>query len=322
MAGMIEADDIDFAFYEEATEPKTKVRKASAFQQDLEQAFVQRGPDDYLPHMRSTKLGKDLEFRPAEVTVWAGYNKHKKSMVTGQVALDLIDQGQRVLIMSLEMRVAATLARMARQAIAREWPTRGQLGGFTEWTDGRLWMFDHIGKLTPKRCVAVLRYFAKELKGQHVFIDNLMKVCQSEESMDEQKQLVGDLFEVAEETGLHVHLVAHCRKPPGGDDSKPPSRYDLRGSASITDQPHNIVIVWSNRAKAEALRKDPNHELASKPDVIINVEAQRNGSFEGGVGLWFDHASLRFVNDRTSRVEPYEMQRELPTATERRAKEL
>jgi twinkle protein len=304
---MIEADTIDLQSYMEATEPALKVRKASAFQDELERAFIRRGPGDYLPHMRSTKLGADLEFRPGEVTVWAGFNKHKKSMFTGQVALDLCAFDQRVLVVSLEMQVAATLSRMARQALAMEWPSRRHLADFTAWTDDRLWMFDHVGRLTPKLCLAVLRYFARELGGQHVFVDNLMKVCQSEESLDEQKQLMSDFCDVARETGLHVHVIAHCRKPTGGDDSKPPSRYDLRGSSTISDLPHNIVIVWANRAKEAALRKDPNAIEANQPDARISVEGQRNGRFEGSVGLWFDDATLRFSNDRMSRIEPYDI---------------
>lgn len=312
MARMIEADTIDWSTYEDTTESSQKVRPANAFQEELEQQFVRRGPGNYLPHMRSTKLGPDLEFRPGEMTIWAGYNKHKKSMFSGQVALDLVAFDQRVLIISLEMLVSATLARMARQALALEWPTRRQLAAFTAWSDKKLWLFDHVGKLTPKRTIAVIRYFASEMKGQHVFIDNLMRVCQSEESLDEQKAMISDLIDVAKETGMHVHLIAHCRKPAGDDDSKPPGRYSLRGSAAITDLPHNVVIVWANRAKDAALRKDPNDPIVNKPDALISVEAQRNSRFEGSVSLWFDEASLRFVNDRTSRVEPYDGLEQMP----------
>jgi len=301
---MIERDSFDWHAYAKATEPALKVRKASAFAEDLERAFVRRKPGEYGPHMSSTKLGTDLEFRAGEVTVWAGYNDHKKSMLTGQVALDLCCQDQRTLVASLEMPPAATLARMAKQALASQWPDIGQQADFMRWSDKRLWLFDHVGRITPALCIAVLRYFADELRGQQVFVDSVMKVCQSEESLDEQKLLMSDLCDVAKETGLHVHLVAHCRKPQSGDDSKPPSRYDIRGSSAVADLAHNIVTVWANRAKAEAIRKDPNDPAANKPDMIITVAKQRNSRFEGSVSGWFDEATLRIVNDRTSPVEP------------------
>jgi twinkle protein len=133
-----------------------------------------------------------------------------------------------------------------------------------------------------------------------VFIDSMMMVCASEESLDEQKQFMTDTVRFAQETGLHVHLVAHCRKPQQGED-RPPTKYDLRGSAAISDQAHNVVTVWANKAK----KQKPDDDLAGDPDALVTVEKQRNGSYEGKVKLWFDDSSLRFCDDRTSAVEPY-----------------
>lgn len=309
MAVTFNEGNFDFRTYMHASEPALKVRQASAFSEDLAQAFVIRDAADFGPHMHSTKLGTELEFRPGEVTIWAGYNGHKKSMFTGQVALDMCAMDQRTLIVSLEMQPASTLARMARQGLAARYPTLQRQAEFMDWTDGKLWMFDHVGRISPALCLAVLRYFADELKGKQVFIDSLMKVCQSEESLDEQKQLMSDLCDVAKETGLHVHLVAHCRKPQSGGDERPPTKYDLRGSSAISDLAHNVVTVWANKAKAAALKKDPMDAKQHDPDMAITVEKQRNGEFEGRVSTWFDPITFRFVNDRVSSVEPYPIPR-------------
>jgi twinkle protein len=154
-------------------------------------------------------------------------------------------------------------------------------------------------------CMAVCRYFADELKGCHVFIDSMMMVCASEESMDEQKQFITDLCRLAQETGLHVHLITHCRKPQSGED-KAPGKYDMRGAAAISDQVSNVVTVWMNKAKREALEARPgDEEWISKPDALIGVEKQRNGSWEGKAKLWFDEMSLRFVDDMRFGVQPY-----------------
>ncbi len=300
-------DSIDFAQYERDTEFRVKVRPASLFEDDLTRHFepVQAAP---APTMQSTKLRSVIAFRPNEVTAWAGYNGHRKSMLTGQVALDLVAQDQRTLIVSLEMPPADTLARMARQACASPHPAAARRQEFMRWTDGRLWIFDHVGRLTPKRCLAVLRYFADELKGQQVFIDSFMKVVQSEESMDEQKQMVTDLCDVAKETGLHVHLVAHCRKPL--DENKPPTKYDIRGSGAISDQCHNVLLVWDNKAKrAEAEKSYPNPDKLCKPDALVCIDKQRNGSFEGKCGLVFDARTLRFCDSELAAVDPYCLER-------------
>lgn len=306
MASLI-PDSIDFSAFEHSTEFRAKVRPASIFGEDLDRHFAPRAGMRRV--MRSTKLRAAIEFRPAEVTILAGFNGHRKSMFEGQLALDLISQDERVLLISLEMLPRVTLGRMCRQATGLAQPVKALRDQFLQWTDDRLWLFDHVGRLTPHKALAVCRYFANELRGQHVFVDSMMKVCQSEESLDEQKALIGDLCEMAEETGLHVHLVAHCKKPGGEGESRPPSKYDVRGSSAITDQSHNVILVWSNKPKAEEAEKRMELRNAKKmgePDVIVVIDKQRNGSCEGKFGLAFDEASLRFM-DEAGAAQPYAM---------------
>lgn len=297
-------DTLDFSAYERATEAAVKIRKASSFEDDLLAEFGAKDKDR-ITEMFSTKLRGLIDFRPGEVTVWAGYNGHKKSMFTGQMTLDLLVQKRRVLVASMEMYPGKTLARMARQAFATLRPMPEEVKRFAKWTDDRLWMFDHMGRVTPDVMLAVLRYFSQELKGEQVVIDSMMMVCASEESLDEQKQFMTDLVRLAQETGLHIHLVAHCRKPQSGDD-RPPTKYDIKGSGSITDQAHNVILVYANKSKKAALEKDPNDSAAlEKPDQLIIIDKQRNGEFEGKVSLWFFEAGLRFCDDRIRPCEPY-----------------
>jgi twinkle protein len=308
MARVIEADEIDFSLYEQQTEAKVKVRQASAFLDDLRLEFAIKDDAKAEPSMTSTKLRAVLHFRPGELTCWTGYNGHRKSMFAGQVALDLIAGGHRVLVASFEMSPSRTLARMARQAAGKRYPSPSWLDSFARWTDGRLWLFDHMGRINPSMCMAVCRYFADELKGQHVFIDSMMMVCGSEEHMDEQKQFITDLCRLAQETGLHVHLITHCRKPQAGGEDKAPSKYDMRGAAAISDQASNVVTVWMNKAKRAALEAHPgDEEWISKPDALIGVEKQRNGSWEGKAMLWFDELSFRFLDDPRFGALPYDL---------------
>jgi twinkle protein len=216
-----------------------------------------------------------------------------------------------VLVVSLEMLPRKTLYRMCRQATARDLPSPELRAEFLHWADGKLWLFDHVGRLDPKRCIALLRYFAAELKGNHVFIDSMMKVCQSEESLDEQKALIGDLCAVAEETGMHLHLVAHCKKPGADGESRPPTKYDIKGSGAISDQSHNIITVWMNKAKRTEREKPiqmQSPEVLERPDHAITVEKQRNGDYEGRLALSFDNRSLRFVDSDLAPVDPYRME--------------
>jgi twinkle protein len=310
MAEYLRADSIDFRAYMRDTEARVKVHPASAYLEEMAAEFVEllAVPRNV---MLSTKLRDVISFRAGELTNWTGYSGHRKSMFTSQVVADLCMQGERCLVISLEMLPAKTLARMARQVSAESRPGEAWLAKFSSWTDGRLWIFDHLGRLSPDLCIAVCGYFAKELKGRHVVIDSMMMVCASEESMDEQKQLVTDLCRLAQETGLHIHLVTHCRKPQSGED-RPPTKYDVRGSAAITDQAANVITIWQNKPKRAALEKDCNDMMAAaEPDALVTIEKQRNGAWEGRNQLWFDERSLRFCDSRLTMCEPYAL-REAP----------
>ncbi len=267
--------------------------------EELKETFSDKPITD--PDVKSTKLRGLLHFRPGEVTAWVGYNGHRKSMFTSQVALDLVAQGRKVLVISLEMQPEQTLHRMVRQASGQRRPGMGWINQFGQKTRN-LWLFDYVGRLGVAETLAVVRFFAKRFDGTDIFIDSMMMVCNSEESMDEQKQFTTALVRVAQETGQHIHLIAHCRKPSHGEDT-PPTKYDLRGSASISDQCANVVTVWANKEKARKLAMG-DLSVNEDPDALVTVEKQRNGTFEGRVKLWFDDASLRFCDDRSSRVVP------------------
>lgn len=293
----IAADQIDFEAYRRKAQCRAKIRSAHSFAEDLDAELdaVQGGH----PTSFSMKLRNYVEFRPGEVTAWAGYSGHRKSMFTGQLAMELGLQGARTLVASFEMSPGKTLARMCRQFCAAAQPNHFQRSNFMARTAEKTWLFDHQGRCGTEEMLAVCGFFAEELAGSQVFIDSMMMVCNSEERLDEQKQFATSLVRLAQETGLHVHLIAHCRKPASGDETAPPGKHDLRGSAAITDQCSNVITVWANKAKAARLKECPgDHEAASQPDALLSVCKQRNGSWEGMVRLDFDDPSMRFVDER------------------------
>lgn len=300
-------DTIDLDSYFAEPDFRAYVRSAADFAKQVKADLDLNKPRDTAPGLLMKKARSLIHFRPGEVTVWSGYNGHRKSMFTSQVAIDLAMQGQRVLIVSLEMLPWRTMSRMTRQACGEAHPAPSLIDRFHRWTDGRLWLFDHIGRIAPDRALALCRYFADTHQGTHVFIDSWMMVCSSEENLDEQKQFSTDLCRLAQETELHVHVVAHCRKPSTytGED-KAPTRYDIRGSGAISDQAANVLSVWMNKAKFAALEVNPNDlKMLAEPCGILRCDKQRNGSWEGKLALWHDKSSLRFCEERTTPVEPY-----------------
>ena len=304
MAQVIYEDEIDFAQYERETDAKQKVKPASQWVQELIDRINNpiKEPRAVMPWRKTHSM---VAFRKGEVTVWGGANGNGKSLVTGQIALSLIAQDEKVCIASFEMKPSKTLERMGRQysgfnaddpAFAGSTAAKMELvkvyEEFKEWTDGRLWLYDQQGTVTATQVAAVVRYCAKEKGITHFFIDSLMKCVASEDDYNGQKMFVDELTAIARDHGIHIHLVHHIRKP--ADENHKPSKYDYKGTGAITDQVDNVISVWRNKAKEK--KRDEGKLVEDKePDALLICDKQRNGEWEGSIGLWFDRQSMQYV---------------------------
>jgi twinkle protein len=302
---LIAPDDIDFSIYEQETEAPQNVRSASLYVQ----AMIDRARSPirekrlYMPWGKTHRL---IQFRPGEVTVWGGPNGSGKSLVTGQVALSLCAQDEKVAIASFEMKPIKTLERMGRQWTKQDITDPALLCDpveqpllmdlyeqFRDWTDTRLWLYDQQGTVHWKTVCAVARYCAKELGITQVFVDNLAKCVKGEEDYDGQKAFVDEACAIARDNAIHIHIVHHVKKPPNDDHL--PGKYDFKGSGSITDQPDNVIAVWRNKKKERA-KSSERAMLETKPDAMLIVDKQRNGSgWEGNIGLWYHGGSQQFI---------------------------
>ena len=246
------------------------------------------------------KTFDSFDFRPGEVTLYAGTNGGGKSLATGQIALGLIKQGQKVCIASFEMKPKRTILRMLRQ-FGRfnfeelAFDRAGQVGKlafeFGEWAEGYLWLYDQQGSTSARQVIAMARYCAVKLEIQHIFIDSLMKCVSGEDAYNEQKDFVDQLCALARDHNVHIHLVHHVRK--ASSEETKPNKMDIKGSGSITDQVDNVFIWWRNKKKehdAQNGNADP-----SQPDASLMCEKQRNGEAENWYSLWYDKPSQQFV---------------------------
>lgn len=296
-------DDIDFAKYESETEAKERVKPAAVWVAELIENL--RSPvkqiRQVLPWQKTHRL---IQFRPGEVTIWGGANGAGKSLVTGMVALSLLAQNQRVCIASFEMKPKKTLERMARQfschnpddpAFAGSEQARDALidvyEQFRDWASG-LFLYDQQGTVTAKKVAAVARFCATEKGVKHFFVDSLMKCVAGEDDYNGQKAFVDELTAIARDHDMHIHLVHHIRKP--GDESHKPNKYDYKGTGAITDQVDNVISVWRNKPKERKAEEGKDVD-AKEPDALLICDKQRNGDWEGSIGLWFDKSSQQFL---------------------------
>jgi len=293
-AKLLGDSSVDWSAWEMQPADRAKVKPARDYVDQVIDYF--ESPNEtqgaYLPW---GKTHEHIRLRSHELSIWAGVNGHGKSMLLSEVMLCLAKQGERICIASLEMKPIATLARMARQALATSDPSPSEIRNFAAMMNGHLWLYDQQGTVKFDRMLAVLRYCREELKVGHFVIDSLMKCGIDSDDYNAQKRFVDCLSTYAKDSGVHVHLVAHSRKRE--NEKTIMDKFDVKGASELTDMADNVFTVWRNKPKEQAIEADEHAaiELASKPDAILICDKQRNGDWEGRIGLWFNKPSLQYL---------------------------
>jgi twinkle protein len=253
-------------------------------------------------HLPWNKTRGEFAFRPGEVTLYAGSNGGGKSLVTGQIALSLIQQQQKVCIASFEMKPKKSVERMLRQFSGENWHkphfqdraghVKGLVSRLKTFSFQKLWFYDQQGTTSAQQVIAVTRYCAVKLKINHIFIDSLMKCVQGEDDYNGQKYFIDELCSIARDHQVHIHLVHHIRKL--SNEEATPNKHDVKGTGAIADQVDNVFMVWRNKKK-EHLAAAGNSIDPMEKDAMLMLEKQRNGEVEDWYQLWFHRDSQQFV---------------------------
>jgi twinkle protein len=213
----------------------------------------------------------------------------------GQVALWLAKE-TNVLIASMEMKGAMTIARMLRQGYGGRKPTQEFKHQFEDATDLRLWIYDATDVVQSEDIMAMIDWSAEQKGVKHIMIDSLMMCGVDQEKGESQKAFVAELCTKAKEFDIHIHLVTHARKSPVGIKNYIPSKFDIAGSASITNLAFNVILIHLNSEKKDAIQNQTAYSY-SDPDGAMIIDKQRNGEFTGKWGFWFHEESLQWVDN-------------------------
>ena len=229
-------------------------------------------------------------------------------MFLGQVSLNAIEQGQKVLVASMEMSPKMLLGRMFQQACAVANPTPEYQAKVMEWMAQNFWLF--IDDLNPKvgdllKCFE----YAYRRYGVNVFIIDSMTCMCSHEDYRKQQEIVEQIVQFKNAFNCTVFLVTHSRKQE--DESRAPGKMDVKGTGAITDLADSFFSIWINKKKAEHMRycqitdEQPDEKIASQWDVQVNVLKNRNGQFEGSIGFDFDPNTLQFLEQKRGKSRKY-----------------
>lgn len=274
------------------------------------------GQDGY-----STPWYPALPFRvkPAEVTVISGYSGAGKTCWINNLIISIMNQGGKVLDCSLEIKPARTLQWMSRQALNKRTPnSKEELEATLQWLSGGIWLFDYVGTANITRMFEAMLYAVKRHGVNVIFIDSLFKCGIGSDDYNAQKDFIAKLCDFARDTGAHVFLVAHTRKPPintgGRNEDRVPSKDEIAGSGDIQNGAFNILIVWRNKEKHKKLDElrasvTPSMESVAKweaaPDGRVKLDKARFDGVEREVATWFDLASTQFTLARDERPTTY-----------------
>ena len=290
--------------YEDMEAADIKLASAGEFTDDACAIADNLEQGDQLNFLGANK--EKIEFRKGELTVLAGASGHGKSALMGQIALDLIRQGKKVCILSLEMPSGRTLWRMARieygYKVCGRMPQYVNIAGdtteaFCKSVDKNLLLLNKVGSAIPNEVFGAM-VKAKSEGCEFIIIDNLMRVCPEygDRANELQKEFIQNLIALTKRFDFHTFLVHHVRK--GASETEEINKYSIRGAAAITDNADNVLLFSRNISKEkkmadadETARKLIDHDEA---DNILVVDKQRNGEWQGTIPFWYDKEHMSF----------------------------
>jgi twinkle protein len=272
--------DVDFEkYYRENKDDNQKLKRVVDFYDEIE-SYVENGHIVIGAKLPFAKTHDVFRFRDGEVTLWTGYNGHRKSMLLGYAAVQFLRDSQKVCVASFEMKPISTIKRMTKQYTGLRTTGYDEFADFMQFAGDNFYIFDHLGGINPQRLYGIILYSAEHLGIKHFIIDSLMRIVAGEDDHNAQKDFVVKLCELAIKCNIHIHLVHHVKK---GKETEVSGRYDAKGSGALSDNVHNSLVVWSNKEKLENM-----------PDVVLRCDKQREGEWEGRIALNFHSENLRF----------------------------
>lgn len=241
----------------------------------------------------SNKLTEILGgWRKGEVTVWSGTNGSGKSNILLQEAYNLANNGTKVLVGSFEMSPVSYL-KWVVQMKSGENIINQDIKEVLRSIGNNFYCINAHGYVTAKNLYGIIEYAAKRYGVQHVIIDSLMRVkFKTSDIYKEQSDFIIELCRLADTYDLHIHLVAHPRK--GDDDGKIPDKVDIAGASDITNNAHNVIIVYRVDEVLMNKNQRKKHNIPSLCDCILIVKKNREKGTHGKAYLIFDKEYKKF----------------------------
>ena len=230
--------------------------------------------------------GHELRFYPGGVSLWSGFPGSGKTTVLRQMACHLMHRGAGVFFASLEENPKAALIGLSAVAGAvplGTTPGEDVLQAFMDGYRDQLRVWGVIGIAKHREILATIRALA----GQgvtHAFIDSLMMLDVRNDDIETQRQFAVLVAATAKETGVHIHLVAHPKKPIAKDQE--PDLNDVAGAKEIGGIADNVLFIQRGVSAA------PGYGVPMK--VLVRKQRNWKGGWPTYEG-YFSHEHRQFA---------------------------
>jgi twinkle protein len=246
--------------------PPKKVVTVEEYRAELRKEIFERDSDPGL----TLPFSFPFKIRPAELTVWTGIEKSGKSTMLSFVLMNLLAQGERGLVASLEVKAVKSLSKWARQAfggyifkreVLQECEDeqekgryltlcQGQFERTCDWLGRSLWLYDHTGIAPWREILEDFRWARYRFGITQFVVDNMMKLGILKDDYTQQSECVSAFTQFAMETDAHVHMVVHQNKNEGHKGREGGKR-SVAGAFEIIAHAHNIVEVTRDELKGQ-----------------------------------------------------------------------
>ena len=214
---------------------------------ELWDVIVKEDTREKIPYPWDGLNDKLFGMRGGELVTLTGGTGIGKSSITRELAYYFLNQGKTVGYVALEesMRVTAdNILGLYLNCPPFYWERDGitveQKRQAYEKTvgSGKMYLYDHWGSLDPSNLLTHIRYMIRAMECDVIVLDHLSIVVSSIAEGDERRMIdstMTKLRSLVEETGVHLILVSHLKRPDGRphEEGGQTSLAQLRGSTAI-----------------------------------------------------------------------------------------
>ena len=230
-------------------------------------------------------------WRMQEWSIWTGKNSSGKTTLLNQIIVDLINQEEKICMISLEMKPSRFLRWMIIQDLNKIEITDRDIEKTLIKFANYLYIIDIQGMIEQDQLLEYFEYCNKKFDCRHFFIDNLIGINMDRKyEYNEQKEFAKKINNFIQKNDCHLHLVAHPRKSQSDTDRA--DKVDISGTGDLTNLAYNVFSIYRNTEEEKEKALNKNINIA---DTILFIKKNREWGKEGKVEFKFDENSKRFI---------------------------